>query len=67
MWTKDELKVIDKEDALYISIPNNDGTMHKPTYIWGVSANGAFYARGASGVDIKWYKAALSEKKGILK
>ncbi|WP_048000661.1 DUF2255 family protein [Lactiplantibacillus herbarum] len=63
-WTPEELNIIDHEESLFISIRDDQGIMHKPTYIWGVSANGDFYARGASGVDSKWYKAALLEQKG---
>lgn len=63
MWTQEELDTIDQEDSLFISIPNVEGKMHKPTYIWGVSSNGSFYARGASGVKSKWYQAALVSKK----
>lgn len=62
-WTAEELNIIDHEDALFISIPDNQGVMHKPTYIWGVSVNGDFYARGAHGIASKWYKAALETQK----
>lgn len=63
MWTEEEIATIDQEDSLFISIPNSEGVLHKPTYIWGVSAGGDFYARGASGVESKWYQAALISKR----
>lgn len=62
-WTPEELNVINHEDSLFIAIRDDSGIMHKPTYIWGVSAGGDFYARGASGIDSKWYQAALKAKK----
>lgn len=37
-WTTEELAAVDKDDNLYISIPNADGTMHKPTWIWIVQS-----------------------------
>jgi len=63
-WTEEELQAIFKDDDLYISIPNEDGTMHKPTWIWIVQAGDDLYSRGYNGVDARWYKSAKREKQG---
>ncbi len=67
MWSQDELDVLNKEDDLFISIPNVDGSIHSPTFIWGVSANDSLYARGASGLSTKWYQAAQKAKRATIK
>ncbi|WP_349585217.1 DUF2255 family protein [Leuconostoc citreum] len=66
-WTDKELNTMDYEDSLFIYIRDENGNMHQPTYIWGVSVNGNSYARGANGVDYKWYKAAIRERKAHIK
>lgn len=56
-WTKQELAEANKED-LYISAPNEDGTMHAPTWIWVVETGGELYCRSYNGVNGRWYTAA---------
>lgn len=41
-WTDKELNTMDYEDSRFISIRDENGNMHQPTYIWGVSVNGNF-------------------------
>ncbi len=65
-WTKEELEAIDKDKKLFISIPNNDGTMHKPTWVWIVQAGGYLYSRAHAGVNGKWYAAAKAAGRGHL-
>lgn len=56
-WTKQELDEANKED-LYIAAPNEDGTMHTPTWIWMVEVNGDLYCRSYNGVNGTWFTAA---------
>lgn len=56
-WTDDELAEANTED-LYISAPNEDGTMHAPTWIWIVEAGGELYCRSYNGKNGRWYTAA---------
>ena len=56
-WTDKELRQANKED-LYISVPNEDGSMHAPTWIWMVEAGGELYCRSYNGPDGRWYTAA---------
>jgi hypothetical protein len=57
MWTDEELAVANKED-IYIAAPNEDGTMHAPTWIWVVVADGNLYMRSYNGKNGRWYSAA---------
>ncbi|MGX4764252.1 DUF2255 family protein [Holzapfeliella sp. JNUCC 72] len=63
-WTQEELQLANTEQNLYISIPNEHGEMHSKTFIWFVEVNNELYVRGANGINSRWYKAALREKKG---
>lgn len=63
-WSSDELNKISKDNNLYISIPNSDGTMHKPTWIWIAQAGNDLYARGYNGTNAKWYQSAKREQNG---
>ena len=56
-WTADELVQANRED-LYISIPNEDGSLHAPTWIWMVEVDGQLYARSYNGSQGRWYTAA---------
>ncbi len=64
VWTAEELAAIATDKDLYISIPNPDGTMHKPTRIWAVQAGDELYARSYAGVDGRWYQAAQAAGHG---
>ena len=57
MWTDEELAVANKED-IRIAAPNEDGTMHAPTWIWVVVADGNLYVRSYNGKTGRWYLAA---------
>jgi hypothetical protein len=63
-WTKAELEAIAQDDNLYLSIPNADGSLHRPTWIWVVQAGEDLYARGGSGISAKWYQSAKSAGHG---
>lgn len=65
-WTRDELASAKQSGELYISIANEDGILHKPTFIWGVVADDELYCRGYNGEDAAWYRAAIREKKGLI-
>lgn len=63
-WTQEELAAVDRAKDLYISIPNEDGTMHKPTWIWAVRSGDDVYARGFAGTASRWYVAAKAAGHG---
>ncbi len=65
-WTQQELEAIAADKALYISIPNADGTMHKPTWVWIFQAGDDLYSRSAAGVEGRWYSAAKAAGHGHL-
>jgi hypothetical protein len=57
-WIQQELNAIAKDGDLHISIPNPDGTMHAPAWVWIAQAGNELYSRGYSGTESRWYKAA---------
>ncbi|MDN6344906.1 MAG: DUF2255 family protein [Tetragenococcus koreensis] len=63
-WKQEELDAIAKDDNLYISIPNSDGSMHKPTWIWIAQAGDDLYCRGYAGTSARWYQSAKREGSG---
>lgn len=63
-WTKEELDAIFKDDNLYISIPNEDGSLHKPTWIWIAQAGENLYCRGYAGTSARWYQSAKRAGEG---
>lgn len=63
-WTKEELAAIAKDENLYLSIPNPDGTMHKPAWIWVVQAGDELYCRGYFGRNARRYQSAKRERQG---
>lgn len=65
-WTEQELKEANKED-LYISAPNEDGTLHAPTWIWMVEVDGELYCRSYNGQSGRWYRAAKRAGSGRAK
>ncbi len=62
-WTEQELAEANKED-LYIAAPNEDGSMHAPTWIWMVEAGGELYCRSYNGKSGRWYTAARRAGQG---
>lgn len=65
-WTEEELKSMSEASDLFISIQNEDGSMHKPTFIWGVVADNQLYCRGYSGVNAAWYVSAKREGMALI-
>lgn len=63
-WKKEELEAISKDKSLYISIPNPDGSMHRPTWIWVTQVGDEVYCRGYSGTATRWYQSAKREGSG---
>jgi hypothetical protein len=64
-WSKEELHKIAGADDLHISPFREDGlTYGTPTWIWSVAVDDALYVRGYSGVDSRWYQAAVRQKAG---
>jgi len=57
-WTNAELAAIANDENLYISIPNPDGSLHKPAWIWVVQVDNDLYCRGYAGTSARWYRAA---------
>lgn len=66
-WTNEELELVTSEDNLYISIPNADGSMHAPTFIWIVRAGDDVYTRAYNGPDGRWYSAAKAVGHGHIR
>ena len=63
-WQKDELVAISKDPNLYISIPNADGTIHNPAWIWIAQSGNELFCRGYSGTAARWYQSAQREGLG---
>ncbi len=63
-WTQVELSAISKDDNLYLSIPNPDGSMHEPAWIWIAQSREDLYCRGYSGTSARWYQSAKREGNG---
>jgi len=64
-WVKEELHRIAEADDLHIAPFREDGaTYGTPTWIWSVAVDDALYARGYSGQDSRWYRAAVRQKAG---
>ena len=64
-WPKDELTRIAAANDLHIAPFRADGvTTGTPTWIWSVAVDGALYVRAYSGVDSRWYRAAMAQKAG---
>jgi hypothetical protein len=65
MWPRDVLRAITEADDLHIAPFREDGaTYGTPTWIWSVAVDGALYVRAYSGVDSRWYRAAMAQKAG---
>ncbi|KAF1298593.1 hypothetical protein BAU15_10710 [Enterococcus sp. JM4C] len=65
-WLNEELEAIGNDENLYLSIPNPDGNMHAPAWIWIAEADGRLFARGYSGQSARWYQSAKREGRGHL-
>lgn len=63
-WQEEELLAISKDPNLYISIPNEDGSVHEPAWIWIAQAGNNLYCRGYSGSNARWYQSAQREGNG---
>ena len=64
-WPEDELRAIEDNDDLFVSLFREDGTTYgTPTQTWAVIVNGDVYVRAASGQESRWYQAAISQKAG---
>jgi len=64
-WPKDELRQIAGSDDLRIAPFREDGVSYgTPTWIWSVVVDGRLYVRAYSGVESRWYRAAMREKAG---
>ena len=65
-WSEQEIAEANKED-LHISAPNEDGSMHSPTWIWMVEVKGDLYCRSYNGVEGRWYTAVKRAGNGRAK
>lgn len=63
-WSTEELNAIFKDENLYISIPNRDGSMHQPAWIWIAQSGDELFCRGYFGKQARWYQSAKREGKG---
>ncbi|MEX6689826.1 DUF2255 family protein [Danxiaibacter flavus] len=59
------LAEIDKADDLHIAPLRGDGVSYgTPTWIWEVVVDDCLYVRAYNGVQSRWYKAAINQKRG---
>lgn len=66
-WSKDELRRIGESDDLHIAPFRDDGrTFGTPTWIWSVVVEDGLYVRAYNGTASRWYKAAISQKAGLI-
>jgi hypothetical protein len=64
-WPEDELRAIEDNDDLFVSLFREDGTTYGiPTRTWAVIVSGDVYVRAASRQESRWYQAAVSQKAG---
>ncbi|MGD0696678.1 MAG: DUF2255 family protein [Terriglobia bacterium] len=64
-WSKEKLQKIVKADDLHIAPFCDDGkTYGTPTWIWSVAVGDALYVRAYSGIESRWYQAALKQNAG---
>ncbi len=67
-WSAAELALIDAGDDLHVSPLREDGaTFGTPTWIWSVVVDGGLYVRAYSGVQSRWYQAALARPDGRIR
>lgn len=59
LWAPDELEQIDAAAELHIAVRRADGTLHRWTPIWVVSADGQTYVRTWFRRDTGWFGHAL--------
>lgn len=64
-WTKDQLQQIATNDDLFVAPFREDGTTYGTlTQTWALVVDGKVYVRAATGVDSRWYQAAITQKAG---
>lgn len=64
-WDQRELGSLVKADDLHISVFRQDMAKYgTPTFIWCVELEGDLYVRAYSGVQSRWYQAALKQRSG---
>jgi hypothetical protein len=64
-WDQSELTKIVDADDLHISVLRDDKVNYgTPTFIWCVDVDGDLFVRAYSGVNSRWYQAALKQKVG---
>jgi hypothetical protein len=64
-WSKDDLSRISAADDLHIAPLREDHvTYGTPTWIWSVTVDGDLYVRAFSGLESRWYQAAVSQRAG---
>lgn len=67
-WAPNELQKIAARDDLHISAFRDDGvTCGTPTWIWSVVVDGELYVRAYSGLQSRWYQAAMRQKAGRIR
>ncbi|WP_397453688.1 DUF2255 family protein [Pseudomonas sp. NA-150] len=64
-WQQPELTKIINADDLHISVFRDDKVSYgTSTFIWCVEVEGSLYVRAYSGVQSRWYLAALKQMAG---
>jgi len=64
-WNEDELAGFAATDDLHIAPFREDGkTPGTPTWIWSVVVDDGLYVRAYTGVESRWYAAAMREGAG---
>ncbi len=64
-WDSAELAAIVEADDLHIAPFRADGvTVGTPTWIWCVAVDGELFVRAYTGVQSRWYTAAMAQGAG---
>lgn len=64
-WSPAQLAEIESHAALYVAPFREDGiTYGTPTETWALVVDGKVYVRAATGVDSRWYQAAITQRAG---
>jgi hypothetical protein len=64
-FSPDVLRLIDKNDDLFVSPYREDGTTYgTPTQTWALVVDDNVYVRAANGKESSWYQAAITQRAG---
>ena len=64
MFTRDELKKIEKADELNLASLRGDGTLRTPVTMWVVRVDDNLYVRAVKGRAGAWFRGVLTRGEG---